>query len=33
MSDIPAGTAFTDLPEAWVCPVCYAPQSAFDELD
>ncbi len=33
MSDIPAGTAFTDLPEGWVCPMCYAAKAQFDELD
>ncbi len=27
--NIPAGTAFEDLPPAWVCPVCGAPQSEF----
>ncbi len=29
---IPAGTRFEDLPEAWTCPLCYAPISAFDPL-
>lgn len=33
MSDIPAGTAFEDLPDGWVCPMCYAPRAAFDELE
>jgi rubredoxin len=33
MSDIPPGTAFGDLPESWICPVCYVPKSQFDELD
>ncbi|MBM2828804.1 MAG: rubredoxin, partial [Actinobacteria bacterium] len=33
MSGIPPGTAFDDLPEAWVCPMCYAAKSQFDELD
>ncbi len=28
-SDIPAGTAFEDLPEDWVCPVCGAGKSEF----
>ena len=23
------GTSFNDLPEEWVCPVCYADKSAF----
>jgi rubredoxin len=30
---IPPGTAFADLPEDWVCPVCYANQDRFDPLD
>ncbi|MCR6516082.1 MAG: rubredoxin [Clostridium chrysemydis] len=25
------GTSFNDLPEAWVCPVCGADQSQFEE--
>lgn len=28
-SGIPAGTAFEDLPEDWVCPVCGAPKDEF----
>jgi rubredoxin len=27
--NIPAGTAFEQLPENWVCPVCGAPKSQF----
>lgn len=27
--DIPAGTTFEELPDAWVCPVCMADKSAF----
>ncbi|NLC97048.1 MAG: rubredoxin [Erysipelotrichaceae bacterium] len=27
---IAAGTAFVDLPEDWVCPVCGAPTEAFE---
>ncbi|WP_315790409.1 rubredoxin [Fischerella sp. JS2] len=27
---IPAGTAFTDLPEDWVCPVCGAEKDEFE---
>ena len=27
---IPAGTAFEDLPETWVCPVCGAGKDDFD---
>lgn len=26
---IPAGTAFEDLPDTWVCPVCGAEKSEF----
>lgn len=33
LSDIPPGTAFADLPDGWVCPMCYAPKSSFDELE
>ena len=33
MGDIPPGTAFDALPEEWVCPMCYAAKSAFDELE
>jgi len=29
---IPAGTAFEDLPENWVCPICGADKSAFSEI-
>ena len=28
-ADIPAGTAFDDLPDDWVCPVCGAPREEF----
>ena len=28
-SGIPASTAFEDLPEDWVCPVCGAPKDEF----
>jgi rubredoxin len=28
-SDIPPGTAFEDLPEDWVCPVCGAGKDEF----
>jgi rubredoxin len=30
---VPAGTAFDDLPESWVCPMCYATKDKFDPLD
>lgn len=29
---IPAGTAFEDLPEGWVCPLCGAGKELFEEL-
>lgn len=29
-SDIPPGTAFEDLPEDWVCPVCGAEKDEFE---
>jgi rubredoxin len=28
---VPAGTAFKDLPESWVCPVCGAPKTEFSK--
>jgi len=33
MNAIPPGTAFEELPEAWVCPMCYATKDNFDPLD
>ncbi len=27
---IPPGTAFEDLPEDWVCPICYVSKDQFD---
>ena len=33
MSGIPPGTAFENLPEEWVCPMCYAGKIAFDVMD
>jgi rubredoxin len=30
---IDPGTAFEDLPEDWVCPICGAPKSAFKPQD
>lgn len=33
LSNIAPGTAFSDLPPAWVCPLCYAGKHAFDPLD
>jgi rubredoxin len=31
--NIPAGTAFEDLPDDWTCPVCGAEKSEFEPLD
>lgn len=31
-ADIPAGTAFEDLPDDWVCPVCGAAKDQFDKV-
>jgi rubredoxin len=28
---IPAGTAFEDLPDSWVCPLCGAGKDSFSE--
>jgi rubredoxin len=33
MNTIPPETRFEDLPEAWVCPMCYATKDQFDLLD
>ncbi len=32
-SGIPPGTKFEDLPEDWVCPLCGAPKSEFEEVE
>ena len=32
-NDIPAGTAFEDLPDDWVCPICGLDKSAFSGYD
>lgn len=32
-SGIAPGTPFEDLPEDWVCPVCGADKSMFEEMD
>jgi rubredoxin len=29
-SGIPAGTAFEDLPDGWVCPLCGAEKAKFE---
>jgi len=33
MAGIPAGTKFEDLPEDWICPLCYLGKDIFDALD
>jgi rubredoxin len=33
MNTVLPGTPFTDLPKAWVCPMCYASTDQFDLLD
>lgn len=33
MAGIPAGTSFEDLPEDWICPLCYLGKDIFDPLD
>lgn len=33
MNGIPPGTAFKDLPDNWVCPMCYVGKDSFDPLD
>ena len=33
MGNIPPGTPFEDLPDSWVCPLCYAQRDQFDPLD
>ncbi len=33
LSNIPPGTPFEELPEDWVCPICYVSRDAFDPLD
>lgn len=30
---IPPGTPFTDLPDDWVCPICYVSKDQFDPMD
>lgn len=32
-SGIAPGTPFEDLPEDWVCPICGADKSMFEEMD
>ncbi len=33
MNIIVPGVAFAELPEGWVCPLCYASPDNFDPLD
>lgn len=33
MQNIPAGTAFEDLPSNWRCPVCGVGKDDFEEMD
>lgn len=33
MNKIARGTEFADLPDEWVCPMCYAKKTEFDPLD
>jgi len=33
MNGIPSGVTFSELPEEWVCPMCYASVDQFDPLD
>lgn len=33
MNQIPPGVAFAELPEEWVCPICYVTRDNFDPLD
>jgi len=32
-NSIPPGVPFEELPEEWVCPMCYATRDKFDPLD
>ncbi len=32
-SGVPPGTPFEQLPDGWVCPLCYADKDTFDPLD
>jgi rubredoxin len=31
-ADIAGGTAFKDLPDSWVCPMCGAPKTEFEKV-
>lgn len=30
---IPPGTTFADLPDDWICPLCYVGKDQFDPVD
>jgi rubredoxin len=32
-NDVAPGTAFEDIPDDWVCPVCGAPKEDFEPVD
>lgn len=32
-NDIAPGTAFDDIPDSWVCPLCGAPKSEFEKTE
>ncbi len=31
--NIPPGTLFEDLPDDWVCPICFVGKEDFEEMD
>ncbi|WP_028581105.1 rubredoxin [Desulfogranum japonicum] len=33
MNNISPGVAFEELPDEWVCPMCYATKDLFDPMD
>ena len=33
LNNVPTGVVFDDLPDAWMCPLCYAGKNLFDPLD
>ena len=33
LNGVPPGVSFEDLPDEWVCPMCYAEKDSFDPLD
>jgi len=30
---VPPGTPFAELPDDWICPLCYVTKDQFDELE